>query len=744
MNPAGLFIARPVATTLLTIGVMLAGLAAFLQLPVSPLPQVDFPTIQVQASLPGASPDTMAATVAAPLERTLGRIAGVTEITSSSSLGSTSVVLQFDLDRDIDGAARDVQAALNAALTLLPTGLPSNPTYRKVNPAEAPIMILALTSDILRRGQMYDVASTVLAQKLSQVDGVGQVTVGGGSLPAVRVELDPRQLNPSGIATETVRAAIVASNANRPKGVIEDGERRWQLQANDQARTAADYLPILVAWRNGATVRLADVAQVSDGEQDLRNAGLANGKPAVMLIIRRQPGANVVATVDRIRALLPRLRASLPAAIDLTIMLDRTQTIRASLREVARSLALAVALVVLAVLLFIRNLRAALIPLVVVPVSIVGTFAVMYLAGFSLDNLSLMALTIATGFVVDDAVVVLENSARHLDAGMNPIDAALRGAREVGFTVVSMSLSLIAVFIPILLMGGVIGRLFREFAITLSAAILVSMVISLTTTPTLCARLLRSDAPTDRHRFAWLARGTEALWRGIERGYGVSLDGALAHRWLMLLVLAGVIGLNIDLYIVAPKGFFPQQDTGALIGSIQADQSTSFQAMRGKLAYFVDIVKADPAVQGVVGFTGGGQTNTAQMFITLKPLAERRLSADRVIGRLRGKLAHEPGASLFLQATQDIRVGGRSGNAQYQYTLQADTIDVLRAWEPRVRQALSRLPELADVSTDQQDQGRQTRLVIDRDSHGPAGLQSEPDRRDAQRSVRPTAGFDHL
>ena len=722
MNPAALFIVRPVATTLLTLGVVLAGLAAFAQLPVSPLPRVDFPTLSVQASLPGASPDTMAATVAAPLERTLGRIAGVTEITSVSSLGSTRAVLQFDLDRDIDGAARDVQAALNAALTLLPTGLPSNPTYRKVNPAEAPILILALTSDTLRRGQMYDVASTVLAQKLAQVDGVGQVTVGGGSLPAVRVELDPKQLNKYGIAAETVRVAIATTNANRPKGALEDGERRWQLQANDQARTAADYLPTLVAWRNGAAVRLSDVAQVSDGEQDVRNAGFANGKPAVMLIVNRQPGANVVATVDRIRALLPQLRASLPAAVDLTVMNDRTLTIRASLREVERSLVLAVVLVVLAVLLFLRDARAALVPLVVVPVSIIGAFAVMYLAGFSLDNLSLMALTIATGFVVDDAVVVLENTKRHLDAGMEPFAAAQRGVREVGFTVVSMSLSLIAVFIPILLMGGVVGRLFREFALTLSAAILVSLAISLTTTPCLCARLPRSGSAAGGGRFAWLARLAEAAWRHIESGYRRSLDWALAHESLMLLSLAGVIAMNIYIYVIVPKCFFPQQDTGALIGSIQADQSISFQAMRDKLQHFVAIVKADPAVQGVVGFTGGGQLNTAQMFITLKPVAERKLSADQIIGRLRGKLAREPGASLFLQATQDIRVGGRSGSAQYQYTLQADDLETLRGWEPRVRQAFSRLPELTDVSTDQQDRGQQTRLVVDRDTLARLGL----------------------
>ncbi|HUW50474.1 MAG TPA: multidrug efflux RND transporter permease subunit [Sulfuricella sp.] len=719
MSLSDTFINRPVATSLLTLGIALAGAIAFKLLPVAPLPQVDFPTISVQASLPGASPETMAATVATPLERSLGLIAGVTEITSSSSLGSTRITLQFDLDRNIDGAARDVQAALNAARSLLPTGLPSNPTYRKVNPADAPIMILSLTSESLSRGQMYDAASTILAQKISQVKGIGQVTVGGSSLPAVRVELNPNALNKYGIGVEDARAAIVATNANRPKGSLEDGARHWQILANDQAKTAAEYLPAIVAYRNGAAVRLADVAKVVDSVQDVRNAGLVNGKPAVMMILFRQPGANIIETVDSVKALLPLLRASIPAAIDLAVVMDRTPTIRASLGSVEHSLMLSIGLVVLVVFLFLRNGRAALVPSVAVPVSLVGTFGVMYLFGFSLNNISLMALTIATGFVVDDAVVVLENISRHIEDGVPPFQAALQGAREVGFTVLSMSLSLIAVFIPILLMGGIVGRLFREFAVTLSAAILVSLVVSLTVTPMMCARLLRPQSTAPKGR---LNQASERLFAALLRGYRTSLDWALAHGRIMLLILLATVALNVYLYTIIPKGFFPQQDTGRLMGSIQADQSISFQAMRDKLAVFVNIVGQDPAVDGVVGFTGGGQTNSGRMFIGLKPLAERRLSVDKVIARLRGKLAHEPGANLFLQAVQDIRVGGRSSNAQYQYTLQADRIDELRSWEPRIRTALSSLPQLADVNTDQQDKGLQTTLVVDRDAAARLGL----------------------
>ncbi len=719
MNVSATFIARPVATTLLTLGVALAGVVAFFLLPVAPLPQVDFPTISVQAFLPGASPETMATTVATPLERTLGLIAGVTEITSSSSLGSTRITLQFDLSRDIDGAARDVQAALNAARTLLPSGLPSNPSYRKVNPADAPIMILSMTSASMSRGQMYDAASTILAQKISQIQGIGQVSVAGSSLPAVRVELNPDALNKYGIGVETVRAAIATTNANRPKGILDDGARSWQILANDQAKTAAEYIPLLVAYRNGAAVRLGDVATVEDSVQDLRNAGLANGRPAVMLTLHRQPGANIIDTVDRVKALLPQLRASIPAAIDLAVVMDRTPTIRASLREVERTLAIALGLVVLVVFLFLRNFRAALIPSVAVPVSLIGTFGVMYLAGYSLNNLSLMALTVATGFVVDDAVVVLENVTRHIEAGVAPFEAALRGAREVGFTVLSMSLSLIAVFIPILLMGGIVGRLFREFAVTLSAAILISLAVSLTATPMMCARLLkpRDAAPPGR-----LARFGERAFAALLAGYGRSLDWALRHSLLTLAILLATVGLNVWLYTIVPKGFFPQQDTGRLIGSIQADQSISFQAMRNKLSDFVAIVAADPAVDNVVGFTGGGQRNAGVMFVALKPVAERQMSADQVIGRLRGKLSKEPGASLFLQPVQDIRVGGRSSNAQYQYTIQADHIAELRDWEPQIRRALADLPRLADVNTDSQDKGLQTSLTIDRDAAARLGV----------------------
>jgi len=720
MNLSRPFILRPVATTLLTLGVIISGAVAFTRLPVSPLPQVDFPTISVAASLPGASPDTMAATVAAPLERSLGRIASVTEMTSQSSLGSTRITLQFDLSRDIDGAARDVQAALNAARALLPTGLPSNPTYRKVNPADAPIMIIALTSQALSRGQMYDAASTVLAQKLLQVDGIGDVTVGGSSLPAVRVELNPARLDGYGLSPETVRAAIVATNPNRPKGAIDDAGRRWQILANDQARTAIDYEPLIVSYSNGNAVRLRDVAAVVDSVQDVRNDGISNGEPAVLLVLFRQPGANIIETVDRVRALLPNLRASIAASVAVTVVMDRTPTIRASLREVERALMISVALVVLSVFLFLRSGRAALVPLVAVPVSLVGTFGVMYLAGYSLDNLSLMALTIATGFVVDDAVVVLENISRHIEEGMKPLHAALQGAREVGFTVLSMSLSLIAVFIPILLMGGIVGRLFREFAVTLSTAILVSLLVSLTTTPMMCSRILKArDEQPEHGRFY---QASERAFNALQSGYHRSLDWALERAPLMMLILGITVALTLYLYIAIPKGFFPQQDTGRLSGSIQADQSISFQAMQQKLRDFVAIVRKDPAVDGVVGFTGGGQRNSGNMFIALKPLSERKLSADQVIARLRGKLSHEAGANLFLQATQDIRVGGRSSGAQYQYTIQADTTDELRAWEPRIRVALSGIKTLADVNTDAQDKGLQTSLVVDRDAVARLGL----------------------
>ena len=724
------FVHRPVATTLLTLGIALSGIMAFRLLPVSPLPQVDFPTISVQAALPGASPETMAATVAMPLERSLGRIAGVNEMTSQSTLGSTRITLQFELNRNIDGAARDVQAAINAARTLLPTGLPSNPTYRKVNPADAPIMILSLTSDTMTRGQLYDAASSILAQKLAQVDGIGQVSVGGSSLPAVRVELIPSALHKYGIGTEDVRSAIAAANANRPKGMVEDKSRHWQIYANDQAREAAEYLPLIVAYRNGAAVHLTDLAEIVDSVQDLRNAGSADGKPAVLLVLNRQPGANIIETVDRVRATLPNLRASIPSAIDLSVVIDRTPTIRASLHEVERTLFISVALVVMVVFLFLRKVSATLIPTVAVPVSLLGTFGAMYLAGYSLNNLSLMALTVATGFVVDDAIVVLENIWRRVEEGTPPMEAALQGTREVGFTVLSMSLSLIAVFIPILLMGGIIGRLFREFAVTLSVAVVISLVLSLTTTPMMCARLLKA---THERKPGRLFLASERAFASMLRGYKSSLAWALAHSRLMMLILAATIVLNVCLYIGVPytsfngisKGFFPQQDTGRLSGWIQADQSISFQAMQQKLNDFMTIVRQDPAVENVIGFTGGGQRNTGQMFISLKPLDQRKVSADMVIARMRGKLAREPGASLYLQPVQDIRMGGRQGNAQYQYTLQADDLRELRDWEPRIRQALVQLPQLADVNTDSQDKGDKTSLNIDRDAASRLGVNTK-------------------
>ena len=719
MNPSSTFIHRPVATTLLTLGVMLTGIVAFFLLPVASLPQVDFPTISVQATLPGASPETMAATVATPLERSLGRIAGISEITSASSLGSTRITLQFDLERDIDGAARDVQAAIDAARSLLPSGLPSNPTYRKVNPSDAPIMILALTSDTMTRGQLYDAADTILAQKISQVKGVGQVSVGGSSLPAVRVELNPMQLNHYGIGLETVRQAIVTFNANRPKGDVEQGDRHWQIYANDQGKTAKDYIPLIVSYQNGAAVRLKDLGEVVDSVQDVRNAGLYNGKPSVLLIISKQPGANVIDTVDRVKGLLPELRASVPSAVKISIGSDQTTTIRASLREVERTLMISVCLVILVVFLFLRNVRSMLIPCVAVPVSLIGTFGVMYLAHYSLDNLSLMALTVATGFVVDDAVVMLENISRHIENGMQPFKAALLGAREVGFTVLSMSLSLIAVFIPILLMGGVIGRIFREFAVTLSVAVLVSLVVSLTTTPMMCARLLKTGDDLKR---GWFYRRGERLFTGLLNRYERSLGWALGHGPFMMLLLLATVCLNVYLYVVIPKGFFPQQDTGRLTGSIQADQSISFQAMQKKLVNIMNVVRKDPAVEDVAGFTGGGQTNSGFMFVSLKPRSERRDSADKVMARLRPKLAREPGARLFLQPVQDIRVGGRSSGAMYQYTLQAEDLAELRTWGKKIQNALGRLPELVDVNTDAQDQGLQTAVAIDRDAASRMGV----------------------
>ncbi|EPL2885311.1 multidrug efflux RND transporter permease subunit MdtC [Serratia marcescens] len=713
-----LFIHRPVATTLLTLAIAISGAIGFRLLPVSPLPQVDFPVISISASLPGASPETMASSVATPLERALGRIAGVNEMTSMSSLGSTRVILQFDLSRDINGAARDVQAAINAAQSLLPTGMPSRPSYRKVNPSDAPIMILTLTSDTYSQGQLYDFASTQLAQKISQTEGVGDVSVAGSSLPAVRVELNPSALFNQGVSLDTVRQAIANANVRRPQGAVENPQQRWQIQANDALKTADAYRPLIIHYNNGSAVRLADVAEVKDSVQDVRNAGMTDAKPAIILAISRAPDANIIETVDRIRAELPALQENIPASIQLNVAQDRSPTIRASLAEVEQSLAIAIGLVILVVFIFLRSGRATLIPAVAVPVSLVGSFAAMYLCGFSLNNLSLMALTIATGFVVDDAIVVLENISRHVEAGMKPINAALLGAREVGFTVLSMSVSLVAVFIPLLLMEGLPGRLFREFAVTLSVSIGLSLIVSLTLTPMMCAYLLRHQPPRSQRR----ARGFGKMLLALQQGYGRSLNWVLGHsRWVLAVFLA-TLALNVWLYISIPKTFFPEQDTGRLMGFIQADQSISFQAMRGKLEDFMKIVREDPDVENVTGFTGGSRTNSGSMFISLKPLSVRSDDAQKVIARLRARLAKEPGASLFLMAVQDIRVGGRQANASYQYTLLADDLAALREWEPKIRIALAALPELADVNSDQQDKGSEMDLVYDRETMARLGI----------------------
>ncbi len=711
MNLSTPFIRRSIATTLLTVGVALAGILAFNLLPVSPMPRVDIPTISVSASLPGADPETMATSVSTPLERQLGRIAGITEMTSNSALASARITLQFDLDRNIDGAARDVQAAINAARIDLPATLRSNPTYRKVNPADAPIMILALTSDTLTQGQMYDSASTIIAQKLSQVAGVGNVNVGGSSLPGVRVELNPDALNHYGVSLEQVRTALANTNANRPKGFVEDGDRQWQIATNDQAKKAEQYQSLIVSYSNGAPVTISNVGRVVDSVEDLRNAGMANGKPSILIIIFKQPNANIIDTVDHIRAILPQVKASIPGAIDMTVSLDKTTTIRASLHDVERTLCISVALVIMVVFLFLRNGRATLIPSVAVPISLIGTFGIMYLCGYSLDNFSLMALTISTGFVVDDAIVVLENVSRHIERGLSPMQAALRGAREVGFTVMSMSISLVAVFIPLLMMGGIVGRMFHEFAVTLSAAVLVSLVVSLSTTPMMCARLLKQE-PERQHGRLFLA--SERFFEWLLARYKSSLERVLKHPKTTMLVMFAVIGLNVFLYLVIPKGFFPQQDTGLIQGSIVADQATSFQAMRPKLAGYIEIIRADPAVQNVIGFTGGSQRNTGNMYIALKPLEQRKVSADQVINRLRSKLAKIPGATLFLQAAQDISVGGRGSNSQYQYALQGDSLAELNTWSPRILKVLQDLPQLVDVNSNQQDKGLQITLTIDR------------------------------
>jgi multidrug efflux pump len=718
MSPSELFIRRPVATTLLTLGIALAGAIAYFRLPVAPLPQVDFPTVSVSASMAGASPDVMAATVATPLERHLGQIADVTEMTSSSSTGAAHITLQFGLDRDIDGAARDVEAAINAARADLPSALRSNPTYRKVNPADAPVLILALSSATLTPGQLYDAADTILLPKLSQVGGVGQVTIGGSSLPAVRVELNPPALFKYGIGLEDVRAALAAANANTPKGAMEFGGRRYQIYTNDQASKATEYLGLVIAYRNGAAVRLSDVAAVRDSVENVRNVGLANGEPAVLLVLYRQPGANIIATVDRVIALIPELKASIPSDIDVKVAMDRTTTIRASLHDVERTLLVAITLVILVVFVFLRNGRATLVPAVAVPISLLGTFGAMYLLGYSLDNLSLMALIIATGFVVDDAIVVLENVSRHVEAGMPRFTAALQGAREVAFTVLSMSLSLVAVFLPILLMGGIVGRLFREFSITLSVAVLVSLLVSLTTTPMMCSRLSRQRDSASQGR---LFRASERVFATMHDAYARSLGWALRNRGVVMVLLAATVAFNIYLFWAIPKGFFPQQDTGRLIGGIQADQAISFQAMSLKLRQFMQIVRNDPAVNSVVGFTGGGsqgggQTNSGFVFIALKPKAQRHLSADQVIGRLRPQLGQVAGARLFLRAAQDIQVGGRQSNSQYQYTLQADTVADLYQWAPKLAAALQHEPVLTDVNSDQQQNGLEIELSIDRDT----------------------------
>jgi multidrug efflux pump len=715
------FIHRPAGTTLLTIAVALAGGLAYLFLPVSPLPQVEFPTIQVSSSLPGASPETMASSVATPLERQFGRIAGVTEMTSTSTLGSTSIVMQFDLGRNIDAAARDVQAAINAARGQLPANLPNNPNYRKVNPADAPVMILSLTSETYGVARMYDAAASILQQKLAQVEGVGQVTVGGGALPAVRVDVNPTLLNSFGLGLEDVRTVLAGANANRPKGEIADGRRTWALNTTDQLLKAEEYQPLLIAYRNGAAVRLSDVATVTDSVEDVRTAGFSNGRPAILLIVFRQPGANIIETVDRVRSMIPRLQAEIPQNMKLEVALDRTTTIRASVKDVEFTLVLSIILVILVVFVFLRSVRATIIPSVAVPVSLIGTFGVMYLAGYSIDNLSLMALTIATGFVVDDAIVVIENITRYLEQGLSPMEAALKGAKEIGFTVVSISVSLVAVFIPILLMGGIVGRLFREFAVTLSVAIAVSLVVSLTTTPMMCAYLLKHKKEETHGR---LFNFTERVFDGILGMYRTTLSWVLRHQRLTMLATLSTIGVTVYLYVIVPKGFFPQQDTGRLSGSLLADQDTSFQALKESLARFAGAVASDPAVDGVIAMTGGqrGSTNTGMMFVTLKPVEERKMSADLVIARLRGKTSKIPGATLFLQPVQDLRIGGRASGAQYQFTLQGDNLEDLNEWAPKVQTMLKKLPGIVDVTSDQQNRGLQASLQIDRATASRLGI----------------------
>jgi len=733
MSISAPFIRRPIGTSLLAAALLLSGILAFNFLPVASLPTVDFPVISVGAGLPGADPQTMASAVATPLEREFGRIAAVNQMTSTSQLGQTSITMQFDLNRNIDAAARDVQAAINAARSQLPANLPSNPTYRKANPADAPIFLIALTSDTKTVPQMYDQADSILAQKLAQVEGVGQVFVWGSSQPAVRVEVNPALLNKLGVGLDTVRNALNAANANRPKGQVFNDARSYVLNDTDQLFTADQYRPLIVSYNNGAPVRLADVADVVDSVADVRNLGLANGKPSCLLVVFRQAGANIIDTVDRIRSLMPYLQSSISPAIKLTVAMDRTVTVRASVKDIETTLVISVILVILVVFAFLRTVRATIIPSIAVPLSLVGTFGGMYLLGYSLDNLSLMALAISTGFVVDDAIVVLENITRYTERGMDAVRAAFKGASEIGFTVLSMSTSLVAVFIPLLMMGGIVGRLFREFAVTLSIAIGVSLVVSLTTTPTMCAKFLR---PSKEEKHNLFYRASEWVFDSLLAAYRHALRWVLAYQPVTLTVTILVACLSVYLYIKVPKGFFPQQDTGRIMGGVMAEQDISFQAMSDKMRQYLNIVMKDPAVETVVGFSGGyTPVNQGRFFMMLKPLEERSqcqprhfwqscplVSADDVINRLRGKLSVVPGATLILQSAQDLSIGGRFGNAQYQYTLQSPNLDDLNYWAPRLLQKLKQLPELRDQNSDQQDKGLQAKLVIDRDTAGRLGI----------------------
>ena len=720
MNISAPFIRRPVATTLLTAALALLGAIAYQFLPVSPLPQVEFPTIQVSAGLPGASPETMASSVATPLERQFGRIASVTEMTSSSSLGSTNITLQFDLNRSIDAAGRDVQAAINAARGDLPSNLPNNPSYRKVNPADSPILLMALTSRIVPRERMYDIASTVLQQKLSQVPGVGQVSVWGGALPAVRVEVNPIALNSRGLGLDDVRFALNAANQNRPKGDLANQSTTWSINTTDQMMKAAEYRDLIISYKNGAALRLSEVAKVSDSVENVRNGGLTNGTPAIMVAVFRQPDANIIQTVDRVRSILPELQATIPPTMDMQVLIDATRTIRASVKDVQLALMISISLVILVVFIFLRDWRSTLIPSVAVPISLIGTFGAMYLLGYTIDNLSLMALTVATGFVVDDAIVVVENITRHLENGMKPMAAAFHGAQEIGFTVVSISISLIAVFIPILLMGGIVGRLFREFAVTLSVAIAVSMLVSLTTTPMMCSRLLRPHRGEKRGR---MFEVSERIFQWVMAGYERSLAWVLRHKGPTLAVAFATMAATIALYIVIPKGFFPQQDTGRINGSIQAAQDISFQGLERLMTQFVEIVQKDPAVENVTAFIGGG--NSGRLFASLKPNNQRDVTADQIIARLRGKTAHIPGATLFLQPVQDLRIGGRGSSSQFQYTLQGDDAKELMDWAPKVLQKFRTLPQLTDVNTDLQNRGLEASLVIDRTTAARLGVSTQ-------------------